>query len=431
MGKSWTKACPFRQPPGILFSTQAGRLSLSRIEDKVDVKGDGRVIIYKRHGLKDPKWQARIRVPNSTGYKVVSTKTADQREAERFALGLYEDLYIHVKQGGSVKSKTFRQVFEEWAESSKTMASTRQGGSWEATVERVKTYALIHFDKMRVDAIKPSDFTEFWHWRKENYSRKAPSNATLKRERACLLPLFKFAMSKGYITKLPEIDPPKAKLTRRPTFTPDEWKAIYTKARHWVNEGKKKATYRDRFVAWQVFLILANTGMRVGELRGLRWSDLRTVPSEDGNRLVGNVRGKTGSREVVFQGGADAYVKRLYDLRREELEDDPQRDGLVICHKNGKAIASFKTAFRAVLKAAKVPEVRDGMARTIYSLRHFYATQRLSHEASPFLLAKQMGTSVEMLEKFYGQTVTSALAAQITRGKVSATQKETTNYPFD
>jgi hypothetical protein len=31
-----------------------------------------------------------------------------------------------------------------------------------------------------------------------------------------------------------------------------------------------------------------------------------------------------------------------------------------------------------------------------------------------------MGTSVEMLEKFYGQTVTSALAAQITKGNQSA-----------
>ena len=30
---------------------------------------------------------------------------------------------------------------------------------------------------------------------------------------------------------------------------------------------------------------------------------------------------------------------------------------------------------------------------------------RLSNDTSPFLLARQMGTSVEMLEKFYGQTV--------------------------
>ena len=62
------------------------------------------------------------------GCIVFSIKTAKQREAERFALGLYEDLYIHVKQGGSVNSKTFRQVFSEWAEATEKMAPTRQGG---------------------------------------------------------------------------------------------------------------------------------------------------------------------------------------------------------------------------------------------------------------------------------------------------------------
>ena len=46
-------------------------------EERVDVRGDGRIILYKREGLKKPKWQARIRVPNATGYKVVTTKTAD------------------------------------------------------------------------------------------------------------------------------------------------------------------------------------------------------------------------------------------------------------------------------------------------------------------------------------------------------------------
>ena len=75
---------------------------------------------------------------------------------------------------------------------------------------------------------------------------------------------------------------------------------------------------------------------------------------------------------------------------------------------------------------------RDGAARTIYSLRHFYATQRLSHETSPFLLAKQMGTSVEMLEKFYGQTVTSALAAQITKAnRTKETGRRDGAYPFE
>ena len=42
---------------------------------RIDLRGDGRVILYKRDNLKDPVWQVRVRVPNSTGYKRISTKT--------------------------------------------------------------------------------------------------------------------------------------------------------------------------------------------------------------------------------------------------------------------------------------------------------------------------------------------------------------------
>ncbi len=40
---------------------------------RIDLRGDGRVILYKRDNLKDPVWQARVRVPNSTGYKRITT----------------------------------------------------------------------------------------------------------------------------------------------------------------------------------------------------------------------------------------------------------------------------------------------------------------------------------------------------------------------
>jgi integrase len=404
---------------------------LSDSDDRIDVRGDGRIILYKREGLKHPKWQARIRVPNSNGYKIVTTKTDNLKEAERFALDAYEDLYLHVKAGGSIKSKTFAQVFEEWERAVTTMGPTRQGGSWEATIERVRSYALEFFGPKKIDTVRQTDFAEFWIWRKGNYSRRPPSNATLRRERTSLLPVFKFAVSKGYIAEVPETNPPKAATERRPTFTLDEWRVIVRKARQWVAEGKQKAVFRDRLVSQQCFLILANTGMRIGELRTLRWGDLRTVNTESGTRLVAHVRGKTGAREVVFQEGADAYVKRLYDLQREELGADPERNGLVVCHRDGSPIQTVKRSFQSLLEFAGVPILRDGMARTIYSLRHFYATQRLSHDTSPFLLAKQMGTSVEMLEKFYGQTVTSALAAQITKGKQRPSRTKDASYPFE
>jgi len=81
-------------------------------ENRIDLRGDGRIILYKRTGSKDPMWQARIRVPNSTGYKRVTNKTGNQRDAERFGLDLYEELYLHVKSGGPVPRQHLWHRFE-------------------------------------------------------------------------------------------------------------------------------------------------------------------------------------------------------------------------------------------------------------------------------------------------------------------------------
>jgi integrase len=60
-----------------------------------------------------------------------------------------------------------------------------------------------------------------------------------------------------------------------------------------------------------------------------------------------------------------------------------------------------------------------------------YATFRLSEEVSPFLLARQMGTSVEMLEQHYGQVVNRLVATQITKTRSRQTVKVTEKvYPF-
>ena len=400
--------------------------------ERIDVRGDGRIILYKRDGLKKPKWQARIRVPNATGYKIVTTKSADLTEAQVFAINLYEKLYFNVKAGGTLSSKTFKQTYEEWVKSLQTQGHTRQGGSWDATIERVKSYALDYFGQKRMSDLKSIDFADYWTWRKTNYSRKQPSNGTLKRERTCLMPLLKFAKKRGYLTEIPEMEAPSAKSQRRSTFTDAEWTKLYTKARAWVKEAEKLATWRDRFIAHQHFLVLANTGMRVGEIRNLRWSDMRMMSIDDSKQMVAWVQGKTGAREVVFQPGADAFIRRVYDMRLDEVEGEPDKDGFVFCHPDGSPIQSFKKSFQSLLKFAEIPIVRNGMARTIYSLRHFYATKRLESETSPFLLAKQMGTSVEMLEKFYGQTSVNATTARsVSRGSQRSGNDKDSQYPFD
>lgn len=394
------------------------------LDERIDVRGDGRIMLYKRPGLKNPKWQVRLRIPGAKEYKIVSTRTAKLSAAEAFAQNLYDDLSLTIRGGGSIRSKTFNQVFHEWAASIQLMENVRLRESKSGTVERVRRYAVQYFGTKKIDEIKSSDFQHFWHWRKENYAKVCPSNNTLGRERTAILAVFKYAERFGYISKIPQSSAPAAKPERRPTFTRQEWTTITDKMDDWERDGQNKAIYRDRYLAKRYFQVLVNSGVRVGELRKLCWKDFWEAETDSGIQVGADVRGKTGSHQVVWQKGAGKMFSELMSLQKSDFEKlNPNsdkkwkldRNRLVFCHPNGKPIQTFKRSFHSLLEFADVPILRNGKARTIYSLRHYYATDRLYEEVSPYLLSVQMGTSVEMLEKFYGQTMTRLAATQITK----------------
>lgn len=181
---------------------------------------------------------------------------------------------------------------------------------------------------------------------------------------------------------------------------------------------ENKATLRDRTMLVNYVLILANTGIRVGEARTLKWRDVRQVDGGSSKSVVLTVKGKTGMREVVASKlEVKDYFKAILDLRLKELEKHPEPDSLVFCHKDGTEIGTFKKSFAALLKAAKVEKDGFGQVRTIYSLRHTYATFRLHEGVNHYALAKNMGTSVAMLEQFYGHTSNVTSADELTKRK--------------
>jgi len=53
----------------------------------------------------------------------------------------------------------------------------------------------------------------------------------------------------------------------------------------------------------------------------------------------------------------------------------------------------------------------DGQNRTLYSLRHTYATQELLAGTDIHTLARQLGNSAQMIEQYYSK-LTATLAAE-------------------
>ena len=66
----------------------------------------------------------------------------------------------------------------------------------------------------------------------------------------------------------------------------------------------------------------------------------------------------------------------------------------------------------------------DGNYRTLYSLRHTYATMRIN-EVPIYQLAVNMGTSVKMIEEYYShaQTKDPKFAESMTKGNQKGNSK--------
>jgi integrase len=143
---------------------------------------------------------------------------------------------------------------------------------------------------------------------------------------------------------------------------------------------------------------MANSGMRKGEARMLKWRDVIPYRKHGLEWLSLRVNGKTGIRTVICQPNTNRYFDRLKSRGFNIGPDD-----LVFCHADGLPVDDF-TGFQNALVKAGVLHDSDGNRHTIYSLRHTYATYRIENGTNIYWLAKNMGTSVNMIERHYGQT---------------------------
>jgi integrase len=166
-------------------------------------------------------------------------------------------------------------------------------------------------------------------------------------------------------------------------------------------------------------LILANTGMRHGtETANLKWNNIEEFKDNSGESFLRFwVNGKTGPRELVARHSVRDYLKRIQsrfdDLKDLSFEDLTQINELVFRCRDGSKAKDWHGAFEILLTESGLLHDRHGKRRSLYSLRHTYATFALINNIDIHILAKQMGTSVYMIEKHYSHLIPSLSASQL------------------
>jgi integrase len=193
-----------------------------------------------------------------------------------------------------------------------------------------------------------------------------------------------------------------------------EYRQLYRVMRQWAAEPVTEAWSHSRQLLRDYVLILANSGLRVGEANSLQWRDVVPFVDEHGRKNVQlHVRGKTGQRVVIPRVRVAIFLDRL-----SRLYDGADSGDLVFRMRDGSAVTTLIDQFNAVLALAGLTHNSAGEKYTLYSLRHFYAVQALTKGIDIYTVARNMGTSVKIIEDYYGRHATPVESAGKLGGRV-------------
>ncbi len=375
---------------------------------------DGKLVIYKRGQF----YYSRTRLNGSYAWRTL--KTSNLNEAIPRAWKFHHSLQTLEEQGLPVTAKSFRAVIDEYvAFREKECAQGRTKLDMLRQIKRVVKFWNEYAGHKPLHAIGDAELRGFVEWRRDYYAnlgtplpRNAklnPTDKTLQWELTFGKQILKWAHGRGLRGNKPlptYAFTPKEKRVR-PAFELVEyrrlWRVLWKRVRNCPSENWRVS----RELIRDYVLILANSGLRVGEANSLKIKNVIAFTDDAGRanyRLI--VSGKTGEREVIPRANAAKFIKRALDRRAGASSDE-----LLFIMPEGSRVLTLIDQFNAVLSEAGITHNSHGHKYTLYSLRHFYAVMALRKGVDVFALARNMGTSVQIIQGYYGKHATAPLFA--------------------
>jgi integrase len=407
------------------------------------------LLIFRRADVKHRQWYCRIKIPREDRYKTISLKTTDLNEARDKAFDQDAEVRFRLKHEIPVFDRTFSEVAEEFAKFQKERHEAGEITFHRARVvaSHIKTQLNPYVGPVQITQLGEDRWKSYPAWRQKTGKGRSGgrvSVGTIRDEMATFRSIMNFAAVKNYIRDS-QVFEGKLVLdkTRREEFTAQEYRKLHSFARAWIKEARNDLGTWYRVMAYNFILIMTNTGMRPSEAKNLRWRDIATHTDRQGRKFVRmNVRGKGKHRELVAPESVATYLDRIRENvdelakkraaekpkppskrridRKAELPDTQRAnepDDFVFVTDEGKrARTLYYSLIERLLIESELQQSSSGSRRSTYCFRHTYATFRLAEGVDVYFLAKQMGTSVKMIEDHYGHVTPVKNADRILQG---------------
>jgi integrase len=264
----------------------------------------------------------------------------------------------------------------------------------------LKTRVTPYFKKMSVSSIDNTAWQRFKDKMVEKYPKI--TRGTLHQYKNAVRTVLNEAFRQGYIKQLPvfkdEYNTKKNEMSR-PWFNPTEYRRLHRSIAAHANYLKKrdKLQFQHAMELYDYVMIATNTGMRVGELRNCKISDIRVEVEKDTGKeylVIRNIVGKRGTGTCQSYYGAVAPYKRVMERRKISKPHECEELLFLIHH---------RVMFNKILekRGLKYSKTTPPAKRDFVSLRATYICFRLMNGVPVYDVAKNCRTSVAMIEQAY------------------------------
>lgn len=377
---------------------------------------DGELILFRRSDSRI--WQYKFKRESGSWYRA-STRKSVLDQAKRVAMDLHDEARYRERLGLAPAHKSFKDIAMATVEEMQRDLAAGTGKKiyvdYCSVIER---YFIPYFGDKYLQNLKHKDIADFEAWRNHRMAR-TPKSSTLMTFASAFSRVHQTAISRGWISDrvpIPTMSRRGAKGEVRPAFSVEEITQLRQFMISWQKLGNLDydRIMRPLLCAYVEFLLL--TGMRHGtESMGIEWRHCEWYASEGQRYIRVWVDGKTGGRWLIAKHEAQAVLIKLHslqpDIADKPIEQVMGRDTKYLFRRpDGQRPRTFNGMFSKLMRESGLRWNHTNQSRTLYSLRHSYATMELLAETDIHTLARQMGTSVRMLEAHYSK-LTATMAA--------------------
>ena len=368
---------------------------------------DGLCMIYRTTNSGDI-WQFRMYAVNEQRYIRLSLKTRDKEKAEKLARDYFIQYSARIAKGEllfTINTEQMREKYLEYVDERVESGIISKGRAENIKIFTRRCVEFVGANK-KVGSIEGTDFMEYRAFRQK--SKADITMTVVVNELISIRQMFNWAQKKGIVSRDFEMDWGDIKIkkheVRREGYSVAEYKVLSKYAAKWYSKVGKLDDNKEEEIFYRKSIrdfigIMANYGMRTGELLQLRWKDVKA------NSVTGLAEIKI--RAETSKGGEDREnTGRRADifLRRKVYSTWNNENDYVFSDFKQRRMMSKDRLYRYYKKLCDEIELEEKgwKKRDIYALRHFYISLHLLlGKVDAYTIARWAGTSLVQIQKHY------------------------------